>query len=473
MKENTYARARPRVAAMPARTVQFDTVAPARTYLRRVYVGLVTGLALFIVLVVTSRSRVTSYEATASVVCASTSPAGRTVLQGFVQQQLGQDFGTAIDASFSSPAPGDPTIIRLSHINADQAAAMSMLDDAAERLAEAINRHPPESIGDARRSLNWQLFELRHYERQARFELDNFVDEYFFTIHDVAEATQELPEFVNTDDRARSASTAKADRGEAVFGLLKQIEKAKAERDRLGTMYMSRHPRILDADRDIERLQARLHELNRQERHEIPTSVMVDKTEAADESPGYHVQLTQATVDRYNNLREAYVEAVLSCEQLESTADRQVQATVPTKWMATRQSHAAISRRLGAAFSKPTVLMALGLSALVGSILFLASSCLTPIRVFRTSESVGHELQVPVVAKVGVSEGPTIPRARGRLRVVTVRTITLLSELILAIALFLFLFQTLSASPHMAAFGTDPLGTLAESVLRLASVLGL
>ena len=349
------------------------------------------------------------------------------------------------------------------------------------------------------RKAKWQVEQLRHYERKARFDLEDALNAHFEQLAEGAGRTVDRSTLaMNREVSSVVSSTSGQPFNPAWERLQDEFAQLTTELQGLLKTVTANHPRVRDVTLQMDEIRRQLEstskfaddasshsqasaadELRRGsgatgggwpqfENGQVASAVA---TQAAPEM----AQGTDCGADvvGYQHLRGRYDEAIQDREE----AERELSVTLALQQSAVSDLSAPVGhiirpatllQRIGGRPSSRCVLL-IGLTALLcGSGIGWGGGVLRGARFVHTVSDLQGILAIPVVSQISLD--PATAQVRRLLvwgRVV--RWSTRVCELVLGVMVLLFLLQALSGSPAAKELADNPLGTfvnlVADSVL--------
>jgi hypothetical protein len=368
--------------------------------------------------------------------------------------------------------------VQLTYVGQDPRWSVAFLHQLAQQLLvsrSGSNRLVSEDASKLR-AAKWHVELARHYERKARYDMDDALRGQLQQPASAAPVDDQRPQMAGPPATAPSSETHAASSA-TIDALQSELAELIAKRAELMQTVQPTHPLARHLRQQIEHLQQRLLD-------ESPPAAtqlaQIESGTSADGSPSdpdfrqaafavpaeQDDQATGSTT--YQRQRALYEQAVAEREQAEGALDRLLlhqhvgpPSALPTVW--SMITPASVVSRVGEEMSGDAV-AAIGLAAFVcGLLVFWRTSSLGELNEIDSVADLQATVSLPVVGRLSIDPPSKAQRRKaswGRL----IRWSFRASELILITMFVLFLVSAITDGTVAGQFVDDPLGTFAREV---------
>ncbi len=363
-----------------------------------------------------------------------------------------------IRISFAGPDP-NWSLALVEHLTRDCLLATSSPTDSGTRSARAL------------RNARWRLDQSRHYERKARYHVEDLMDTCFAQASGAGEnsGSRETALERGSGPYPAAASTSAPVVNPQWQQLQTQLAEMSEQLQPLVTHLTPNHPLIVELSQRMEMVRAQLAA--------TPQYLGADATQAlgAVEAPGgaaapaSHVaNVVEAYADDFQELRKAYEDAIGNREQAEQRlanllarpASGVGQLPHEPRWLITPPT---LQGRIGGRPSARRVGALGGLAVLCGIAMAWTLRTLHGLRRINTVTDLEQVLALPVVGQLSLDPAP---RSTGRLarRSRVVRGVVTAAEVTLGLMLVVFLGGVMEQSAVSELLREDPFVAIPETV---------
>ncbi len=403
----------------------------------------------------------------------------------------------------TSGGPGGATRVELLFEGAEPNWSLALVDNLARNMLITHATTPDLRSSAARqiRGAKWRVDQLRHYERKARFDVEEAVNAYLELRSEGTVLTADRAAPVTPTGVAPAVSSAPQPQLNSEWEQLQdEFAQLTTELTDLLQTVTPNHPRVRDVTLQMEEIRRQLESTSQFQDApasnsqaaatawpETPAGAVAGTGLAATGGPVAAATATEVSLETrpgaehwaaaagYQHLRERYDHAIREREQ----AEREWSTMLAKQQTAIGSSPAKIGRiirpaslvrQVGGRPSNGCVLL-IGLTAILcgAAVRWGGDAVAGPPRV-STVDDLQQTLSIPVVGQISIDPMPVHMRRRCRWSR-AVRWSTRGCELALGAMVLLFLLSAVSGGPAYAELMDNPLGAfvnrVAESVLAL------
>ncbi len=363
--------------------------------------------------------------------------------------------------------------ICISFAGSDPAWSLALVEHLTRDCLLAPSQNPATQTRSARalRDAQWRLDQTRHYERKARYRVEDTVDAYFAMLARPGKHGEEVESL--SENTLGSRLLAGPDtapqlnpKWEALQG---QLDAMSEQLRPLVEHLTPAHPHILELTRRMDLVRAELEA--------TPQYLGADASEAGaragseSAAQASHVAgVVGSYLEDYQELRKAYQEAIGDREEAERrlssllvrSADESSSPPGESRWLITPPT---LQGRIGGRPSAHRV-GAIGLLALCcGAGTAWLITTLGGLRRIYTVAELEQILSVPVVGQLSIDPAPrSVVRLAARCRIA--RGLVKGAEIALGLMLVVFISGAIAGSPASQLLREDPFAAIPDTIIQ-------